>query len=145
MSFQLYVQSFAAGKPAGFTRDAIRDAFGGVLVELEDDYWQADFGAAGRSDLFLSFLEDGSGRIHSLSIDHPSRDDRLWQGIWALLGLPGTVFHFPGSAAPLVRAPGADAELPPGMFQALGQPIAICGIQEIFDAVSEHLTSSGLQ
>lgn len=139
VSFQLYLQSFAHGQPHGFTRDDVRRAFAGGLVELEDDYWQADFGAAGRSDLFLSFLTDGSERIHSLSIDHPSMDDRLWRAIWTLLGLPGTIFHFPGSAAPLARDPGAAAALSPDMLNALGQPITTTGVQDLLYAVMEHL------
>lgn len=145
MSFQLYLQSFSGGNPAGFTRDALRRAFVGVLEELEDDYWQADFGAAGRSDLFLSFLQDGSQRIHSVSIDHPSADDRLWQAIWTLLGIPGVLFHFPGSTAPLARSPGAGAEVPAGLRETLGQPIVIADARDILDAVIGHVTGRELE
>lgn len=142
MSFQLYLQAFSAGKRAGFTRDALREAFAGRLLELEDDYWQADFGSAGRSDLFLSFLEDRSERIHSVSIDHPSTDQRLWQAVWTLLGLSGTVFHFPGSAATLARDPGAACALPPDLLATLGPPTTLGSVQELQRAVADHLTES---
>ena len=140
MSFQLYLQAFSAGKPAGFTRNALRHAFAGTLIELEEDYWQADVGSAMRSDLFLSFLEDGSERIHSVSIDHASADARLWHAVWTLLGLPGTVFHFPGSDAPLARDPGTASALPPGLLETLGQPTIIASAQDIQRVVAAHLT-----
>ncbi len=138
MSFQLYVQSFTHGEPSGFTRDELRQAFSGVLVELEEDYWQADFGANGSSNLFLSFMEDGSDRIHNLSIDHPSIDDRLWQAIWILLAVPGTVFHFPGAVSALARDPDAGTSLPPEMRNVLGQPITISH----FKAISQSLDAA---
>ena len=144
MSFQLYLQMFSAGEPAGFTRDAIRQAFAGMLVELEEDYWQVDIGSARRSDLFLSFLEGGSERIHSLAIEHASTDERLWQAVWTLLGLPGCVFHFPGSTAPLARDPGAASALPPGLLETLGQPTIIARVQDLQRAVAEHLTDGGV-
>ena len=144
MSFQLYLQVFSAGKRAGFSRDALRNAFAGMVIELEDDYWQADFGPAGRSDLFLSFLEDGSERIHSVSLDHPSTDERLWQAVWTLLGLPGSVFHFPGSTAPLARDPGAASALPPGLLETLGQLAIIASVEDLLLAVAEHLTDGGV-
>ena len=145
VSFQLYLQSFSGGTPAGFTRDVLRRAFVGLLEELEDDYWQADFGAAGRSDLFLSFLDDGSERIHCVSIEHPSADDRLWQAIWTLLGIPGVLFHFPGSTAPLARASGAGAEVPAGLRETLGQPIVIADAREILEAVMDHVIDRQLE
>lgn len=142
MSFQLYLQVFSAGKRAGFSLDALRNAFAGMVIELEDDYWQADFGPAGRSDLFLSFLEDGSERIHSVSLDHPSTDERLWQAVWTLLGLSGTVFHFPDLAAPLARDPDVSSAMPPDVLSTLGTPTTLGSVQELQRAVVERLTES---
>ena len=43
MSFQVYLQIFHGGKPAGIALQFIRDVFSGLLVELEEDYWQVNF------------------------------------------------------------------------------------------------------
>ena len=135
MSFQLYVQCFANGSASGFSRDELRQAFSGSLTELEDDYWQIDFGPNGRSDLFLSLLADGSQRIHSISIDHPFNDDRLWYSIWVLLAAPGTIFYFPGSVSALSRDPAAGSALPADMLQVFGQPMIISSFKAIVQSV----------
>lgn len=137
MSFQLYVQAFANGDPAGFRREILYLAFGRVLIELEEDYWQVDYGERGRCDLFLGFLPSDVSLIHSVSIDHYVADSRLWGAIWTLLAQPGTVFHFPGTDAALARDPAVANALPATLIQALGKPLIISDYRAIARSIKE--------
>ncbi len=137
MSFQVYVQVFRNGEAAGMSLDAIRDAFKGHLVEIEDDYWQARYGDDEASDLFLNPLPRDSTLIHSLSIDRPCRDDRLHDAIWELLAVEGAVFHVPGGKAALVRDPRAGDAMPGDLRSALGAPVMIRNAQDIARSIED--------
>jgi hypothetical protein len=125
MSFQVYLQAFHNGEPAGIALQRIRDAFPAILNKIEDDYWQVNFSADMSSDVFLQFLSGNTELVHSISFDRLHADKRLWQGIYELLHQHGTVFYFPGATAPLIRNQGAYHQLPAELQQSLGIPIII--------------------
>lgn len=125
MSFELFLQSFAQGEPAGISAQAIRSAFGATLSELEEDYWQVNYTPDQSSDLFLTPLPAHPDRIHTVSIYRPCADARLCESIWRLLEAPGSCLHFPGGGTPLTRDPAMSEAMPAELLAALGTPIVI--------------------
>ena len=134
MSFQLYLQAWREGEAAGIPIALIRSAFAACFTEIEEDFWQLRFGSE-TTDLFLQAQPSDPSLIHNLSFDRPSRDLRLWEGIWSLLGVPGTVFYFPDCSAPLVRDSRAEAAIPPSLLKALGEPVIVSTALDIFQAI----------
>lgn len=57
MSFDLYLQAFQNGKAAGMAPEIIRNAFGKYVIEIEEDFWQVQYGADESSDIFYSFCQ----------------------------------------------------------------------------------------
>lgn len=128
MSFQVFLQVFDNTEPAGIFLKQIRAAFPGLLLELEEDYWQLRFAHEESSDLFLQFLPGSQEQVHVISIDRLSGDMRLWNGVFELLENEGAIFHFPGMAAPLGRC---DVSSP------LGAVKMIAGADELARVVGE--------
>ena len=134
MSFDLYLQVFENGKAAGAPPEIIRSTFGQYLIEVEEDFWQVQYDVDESSDLFLQPSPNDPSLIHSISIHRPCRDIRLWEAVWRLLKLPGTIFYFPGCNAPLTRDPIASVAMPSDMRASLGDPIVVHNALEIFES-----------
>ena len=135
MSFDLYLQAFENGNAAGIAAEIIRDAFGSHVIEVDEDFWQVQYGSDESSDIFLQSLPGEPSLIHTISIHRPCRDMRLWQSIWLLLELPGTIFYFPGCDSPLSRDLQIAIAVPDDMLVSMGEPVIVCSAQEIFEAV----------
>lgn len=138
MSFEVYLQVFADGAPAGLALDAIRAAFAGHLVELEPDFWRADYADGQSCDLFLQPPAKGDARVHCLSVHRPCPDPRLWHALYALLQTPGSLLHFPGGVAPLARDPAAAvAGMSASTLESLGTPVPVDSAEALQAAVVE--------
>lgn len=135
MSFDLYLQAFREGAAAGMPLEIIRNAFGKYVVELEEDYWQVQYGNEESSDIFLQALPGDTASIHAISIHRPCRDIHLWQSLWLLLELPGTIVYFPGGNAPMTRDRQVTDAMPAEMRESLGEPVCINDAIEIFQAI----------
>ncbi len=135
VSFELFLQRFSGGHPAGFTAAAIRDAFGDALSEVEEDFWQVGYGDAQSSDLFLAALGNDPCLFHNVSVYRPCTHPRLYESLWTLLGESGSVLHFPGDSPPLARDPDIAGHLPPTLLQALGTPLQLRDPAQIVRAI----------
>lgn len=135
MSFDLYLQKFENGKAAGISPEVIRDAFGKYVVELDEDFWQVQYSVDASSDIFLQTLPGDDDLIHTISIHRPCSDIRLWESVWLLLELPGTVFYFPGCLAPMARDSQAGIHMPEDMRKSLGDPVIATSALEIFQSI----------
>jgi hypothetical protein len=135
MSFEIYLQVFNEGGESGFTSKELRAAFAGHFTEVEADFWQVHFSDADTSDMFLTPASDGTPTIHSISVHRPSNDDRLWHALYALLQANGSIFYFPGCAAPLTRDPKASDSMPKEMLEELGQPQMVESPADLLRAV----------
>jgi hypothetical protein len=131
MSFDLYLQAFQDGKAAGIAIETIRNVFGKYVVEIDEDFWQLQFEPDTSCDIFLQPLLNDSLLIHTLSIHRPCRDSRLWQSLWLLLELPGTLLYFQGCDAPLARDPLVSEAMPAKMRESLGNPVVVHNVFEI--------------
>ena len=135
MSFDLYLQAFQDGKASGIGLEVLRDAFGKYVIEMDDDYWQVQYGPEESSDVFLQPLSDNPSFFHTISIHRPCRDSRLWESLWRLLGNAGAVLYYPSCAAPLTRDPAAGMSMPEQMRESLGDPIVVMSAAELFQAM----------
>ncbi|MGH8051264.1 MAG: hypothetical protein ACRERV_02545 [Methylococcales bacterium] len=134
MSFDLYLQVFENGRAVGVAPEIIRATFGQYLIEVEEDFWQVQYDVDESSDLFLQPAPGDATLIHSLSIHRPCRDIRLWEAVWRLLKMSGSIFYFPGCNAPLARDPMASLAMPSEMRKSLGDPVIVHSAQEIFES-----------
>ena len=134
MSFDLYLQAFESGKPAGIAPEIIRATFGQYLVEVEEDFWQVQYEVDQSSDLFLQTLPNDASLIHSISIHRPCRDIRLWEAVWRLLKVPGAIFYFPGCSAPFARDTMTSSAVPSALRKSLGEPVLVHSAQEIYES-----------
>jgi hypothetical protein len=135
MSFDLYFQIFRDGKAAGIPLEVVRDAFGKYAVELDEDFWQVQYSVDASSDIFLQTLPEDISLIHTLSIHRPCSDIRLWESVWLLLELPGTIFYYPGCVAPMARDPQAGINMPDEMRESLGDPVIAASALEVFQSI----------
>jgi hypothetical protein len=135
MSFEVYVQAFERGEESGFPPELIRRAFGEYVHELETDFWQARFGTTESCDLFLQPATENPSLFHSISIHRPCTDLRLWEAVYQLLGVPGSLLYFPGGEAPLTRDAHVAAALPPDMLESIGSPLLVTSPNELLRAV----------
>ena len=136
MSFDLYLQKFENGKAAGISQDVIRNAFGKYMIEVDEDFWQVQYGVDESSDIFLQPLPGDNALIHTLSIHRACSDIRLWESLWLLLELPGTLFYYPGCVAPLARDSQAGINMPDDMRESLGAPVIVSHALEIFQSIN---------
>jgi len=135
MSFDLYLQKFQNGEAAGISLDVIRDTFGKYVVEMDEDFWQVQYSVNASSDIFLQVLPDDDSLIHTLSVHRACSDIRLWESLWLLLALPGTIFYYPGCVAPLARDSQACIHMPEDMRESLGDPVIVSNALEIFQSI----------
>lgn len=135
MSFDIYLQTFRNQQAAGIGLEILRDAFGKYAVEMDEDYWQVQYGLEESSDIFLQPLPGNSSAIHTISIHRPCRDFRLWESLWRLLGIAGTVLYYPSCDAPMARDPVAGMSMPDAMRESLGDPIIVSSAVELFQSM----------
>ena len=135
MSFDLFVQCFENGEPAGIPLDAVRNAFGAALSEPETSFWSLSFGVGESCCLSLSPLPGFSSQVHNITVERPCSNMRLWQGLTQLLAHRHTVLYFPGCSGPLLSSSSAALHLPHDMLEALGEPILVSSGQDILRCV----------
>jgi hypothetical protein len=122
MSFDVYLQCFDMGEPAGISRDSVRDAFGTAVTESEPDRWRVSFDAQNSCDVYSSF-DASAEMLQGLSVNRPCGDLRLWDALASVLTLGNVVRYFPGCKAPLVANLDVSRHLSRDMIATLGEPI----------------------
>jgi hypothetical protein len=122
MSFDVYIQCFDKGQPAGISRARVRDAFGTAVTESATERWKVSYDARNSCDVYLS-LDAGAGVLRGLSINRPCGDLRLWDALASVLTLGNVVLYFQGCKSPLVANLNVRRHLPHDMIEALGEPI----------------------
>jgi hypothetical protein len=137
MSFEVYVQCFEKGEPAGLARQKVREVFGKFLAEKERDLWQVRYDKMNSCDLYLSGDEEDTNKIKSLMVSRPCSDRRLWDGLAAILKLGNVVLYFPGCGAPMVSRSSVTRHLPVEMIERMGRPVCVATGKEIAAAVEE--------
>jgi len=131
MSYEIYVQCFKDGAPAGIPREQVRAAFGKFLTEVERTMWHVRYDDENSCDINVDAYKDDESLVHHLCIERPCGDGRLWNALAAVLKLGPVVLYFPGEAPPLVAAQSVVRHLPPDMVESLGTPVSVANGDEI--------------
>ena len=133
MSFELFVQYFDRGEPAGVPRYAVRPLFPVVEAESEPDYWFVRYDDLNSCHIGVTPLGSDPTLVESLCVLRPCGDPRLWDTLLVILRLGPAVLYFPGDGPPLV----ASEQLPAGLVESLGQPRVVRFGQEIAIAIEQ--------
>jgi hypothetical protein len=135
MSFDVYLQCYDAGQPAGIPRNAIRRLFPVVEAKSELDYWHLRFDDLNSCKMLVGALPSNPELLHSISVNRPCGDIRFFESVLAVMGLGNVVFYFPGCPGPLVTNDTVGSHLPADMIEALGQPIRVESAEEIVEII----------
>jgi hypothetical protein len=135
VSFEVFLQCFEKGEPAGVPRDAIRPLFPVVEAESEPDYWCVRYDELNSCRISVTSLSSDTALVESLCVFRPCADMRLWDALTEVMRLGPVVLYFPGDAPPLVASEAASEQLPPEMIESLGRPRVVRSGQEIAEAI----------
>ncbi|MGB7539993.1 MAG: hypothetical protein WBM17_15740 [Anaerolineales bacterium] len=135
MSFDIFVQCFRNGEPAGLPWQALLLLFPVQAAESTPEFWRIRYDDRNSCDIHLSTLPKNEAFIESLCVHRPCGDKRLWRALFTILRMGNVVLYFPGNSPPLVADAAATAHLPPGMIESLGRPVCIHSAREIRSVV----------
>jgi hypothetical protein len=135
MSFEVYVQCFERGEPAGLPWAAVRSLFPVDESRSEPDYWSVYYDDFNSCHIRASRLESDPQRLEALCVFRPCGDLRLWEALFAILRLGSAVLYFPGDAPPLVASEAAGEQLPAEMVEAMGRPRVVSSGEEIVEVI----------
>lgn len=120
MSFDIYVQRFENGVPAGIPYESLKNLFSGVKV-VDAHTWRAFYDDANWCEIYVGWEEDQQGLVSSLVVDRPCADGRLWDSLFRVLASGPWVLYFPSDELPAIIADARHAEhLPEDMLDTLG-------------------------
>ncbi len=101
MSFEVYLQCFEGGEPAGISRAAVRALFPVIVADSEPDYWIVRYDELNSCDIHVAPLASDGDLIESLCVNHPCGDPRLWDSLWKVMRMgPPLCFISPRPARP---------------------------------------------
>jgi hypothetical protein len=137
MSFDIYLNCFDHGKPAGVPVLSVRALFPVVDNESDPDYWKVRYGESVWCKIRVALLPTDVTLVTHLGVCRPLRDMRFWEAILAVMRLGAVALYFPGDAPPLVASEFAGQQLPRGMVEALGQPRVVQSASEIVEIIQD--------
>lgn len=135
MSFEVFLQRFEPGEPAGVPRAEIRQLFPVIDAESEPDYWSVRYDDLNSCHLSITPLPSDPARTDCLCVYRPCGDIRLWNALFTVMRLGSMVLYFPGNGPPLVANTTAGEFLPPAMVEGLGQPYLVHSGREIVEII----------
>jgi hypothetical protein len=131
MSFEVFVQAFEHGEPAGISIARVKEIFAPFLTEHGPGHWRLHYDDENYCDVRFGPLENDGEILHHLTVFRPCADDRLWEALAAVLKLGNVALYFPGCHAPLVAFESVAQHLPNEMIEALGEPVCVSNGQDI--------------
>jgi hypothetical protein len=135
MSFEIYLQCFNAGEPAGVPVSSVRALFPVVDPESEPDYWFVRYDNLNSCNISITPLASDGDMVKSVCVHRPCGDPRLWEALLNVMRLGPIVLYFPGDSPPLIAEESVAAQLPRDLREALGKPLCIGSGQEILQAI----------
>ena len=121
MGFEVFMQRFEHGQPAGVSADIVRALFTHIAADSEPDYWRIKYAKGNSCDVSVTRSAEDPEKITALTIDRPTSDARLWDSLYGVLKLGNWVLYFPAEPPPIIVAAKSDAgHMPPDMREALG-------------------------
>lgn len=137
MSFELFLQCFDSGEPAGLQRATVRGLFPVVEFESEVDYWLVRYDDSNTCNIGVQATPTDPDSLASLCVFRPCDHPRLWEALFAAMRLGHVVLYFPGCRHPLTADETTITHLPPDMTESLGLPQVIQAGGEIVEAIRQ--------
>jgi hypothetical protein len=131
MSFEVYLQCFRQGKPAGVPRDLIKPLFPVIEEESEPDYWKVFYDESDWCNLSITPLASDPSLVYAICAWRPCGDRRFWSSILSVMRLGAIALYWPNSP-PLIASRATEAELPADMIECLGECRVVDEIDEIY-------------
>ncbi len=135
MGFELYLQCYAGGNPAGVSRAEVRALFPIVDEESEANYWQVRYDGTNSCTIGVDVLKGDAAKIQSLCVYRPCGDALFLEAILALLRMGSVMLVFPGCSAPLVASASVVADLPEDVVESMGQPKLVRSARELLEII----------
>jgi hypothetical protein len=135
VSFQIFVQCFERGEPAGIPLAAVRSLFPVDESKSGPDYGSIKYDEVNSCDFRVSPLRSNLLLLESMCVFRPCSDLRLWEALLAVLRLGAVALYFPGDAPPLVASLASGEQLPVDMVEAMGRPRVVSSGKEIIDII----------
>jgi hypothetical protein len=135
VSFEVYLQCFERGEPAGIDRDFVRSLFPVIEDDSEPDYWSVRYDSVKAFHVSVGSMETNPSKVTSLGVMRPITDMRLWDALLQILRSGNVVLYWPGCSSPLVASEPTTAHLPSDMVETLGKPIVVKTSREIREAI----------
>jgi len=137
MSFEVFLQCFDRGEPAGIDREAIRALFPVDNERSDGTLWSVWYDQQNGCDIFVEPLESDPSLVTALTVSRPCEDRRLWEALLAVMRMGAVTLYFPGEAPPLVAGAQVAHHLPPDMVETMGPPAIAATAQDILDAIRD--------
>ncbi len=134
MSFDVYLQCFRGGEPAGLPRAGVRALFP-VGPDSEPDYWRVRYDDLNSCDIFIVPHPSDGALVRSVCVHRPCRDRRLWDALLGVMRLGPVALYFPAGGSPLVADDAVGPHLPADLVEALGPPRRVGSGLEIRRAI----------
>jgi hypothetical protein len=131
MGFELYLMSYAKGKPAGISREAVRALFPVVEEESESNHWRVRFDSNQTCTIDVTSAGSDPAFLESLCIHRPCGDTRFYEAILSILRMGSIVMVFPGCESPLVANETAAADLPLDIADSMAPSRCVRSAEEI--------------
>ena len=125
MSFDLFIQFYDHGAPAGIASDDVRAAFAPCIASSDATHLALEYDVANASYVHLKPHPNNAGAIVAIAVNRPCGDIRLWDSLARVLRLGNAVLFFPGGANPMVGSADAVPHLPRDIIEALGNPVVV--------------------
>jgi hypothetical protein len=138
MSFEVFIQCFTRGERDGIDVVDIQQAFGPQLRVGDQNWWKVVYDEQNGCDILVTFLPPDRKLVHSLSVQRPCGDRRLWNALLETLKLGHAVLYFPSKKPPLLVADESVSEhLPKDMVESMGAVTRARSAQDILDAIQK--------
>jgi hypothetical protein len=138
MSFEVFMQCFTEGERDGIPAADLQRAFGPQLQVGEGDWWKVVYDQQNWCDILLSFLPPERKLVHSVTVQRPCGDERLWEALLAVLKLGNVVLYFPAEKPPLIVAqPRISEHLPKDMVESMGPITPVGCVRDILDEIQK--------
>jgi|SRR5271165_1301908 len=134
MGFEVYLQCYRDGKPAGIPRGPVRALFPIVEEESEPNYWSVHYGPADSCKIGVTPLASNHELIESLCVYRPCGDLRMWEALLSILKMGSVILYFPGGESLLMASESAAADLPKELVESMG-PRCVHSAQEILEII----------
>ena len=118
------------GAASGVLRGLVEGVFASNVQEQSSSLLRVRYGSNDDCVVQLQPLSYGSELVHFLTFERPCLDEQLWRDVITTLHLGNGVLYFPGGR-PLVTDVSVAQHMPGDMLEALGEPAAIAGPNDI--------------